>query len=223
MLIIAETISKDEIMKVLSLNCRNCNRDMDRRSPYFWKDRMEVMEEMIRRERPDVMCLQELIFPATMFIPEDYRRVGFSISHHIYVRKDLKAKAGKFRIHWNSAMVEGVKVICVHGHWKKCKCADLCADLREEMVGPSIAMGDFNVPAGTLMAHGMPWSSRRVLGMDPVDTFQNFTKPESHGEIDHSFMIGMRPKAYGVLRGGPVRMSDHYPIVVEFDAPKGRR
>lgn len=106
-------------MRVISLNCRVWTRDTDRKSPRWWRRRMERIRRFITDEAPDVLCLQELSFPANLWIPKGYRRVGLSASHHIYVRRGIKARPLWFSIHHNAAEVEGVRVINVHGTWRK--------------------------------------------------------------------------------------------------------
>lgn len=66
-------------MRIVSLNCRVWTRDTDRKSPRWWRRRMGRIRRFITDEAPDVLCLQELSFPANLWIPKGYRRVGLSV------------------------------------------------------------------------------------------------------------------------------------------------
>lgn len=206
-------------MKILSLNCRNWNRDCDKSSPWFWKTRMAAMERMIKAKDPDVICFQEMIAPAGQYVPDGWKRVGVSVSHHIYIRKGVKAKNHKFGIHCEQADIDGVRVFCVHGDWEDKAVDKLCKHLKEnaQVFGPTVAIGDFNVGATALDQHNLPKTARIRLGMPEEDTFENFTRPqESHGEIDHAVLWGCTPKDFEIIRYGygAVRISDHWPIMV---------
>lgn len=205
-------------MRILSLNCRNWNRDKSSDSAHFWKQRALSMNWMIDELEPDVICFQEMIFPMTRYIPSGYRKVGFSVSHHIYVKKGLKTSGWKFRVFWQCCMVEDIKVFCVHGRWEPKGVSRLCGDIISEVEGKAVAMGDFNVGLTQLYTRGMPDSARVKLGMAQQDTFQNFDRPESRGEIDHAFLWGITPKSFRVITYGygAGRISDHYPILLEI-------
>lgn len=208
-------------MKILSLNCRNWSRDTDKQSAYYWKTRMAAMERMIKAMDPDVICFQEMIAPAGQYVPDGWKRVGVSVSHHIYIRKGMKAKNHKFGVHCESADIDGVRVFCVHGKWTDKVTDELCHHLWANTLigGATVAIGDFNVGISALetIERKMPTSVRKQLLMPAEDTFENFDKPEeSHGEIDHAFVWCAHPKAYEIIRYGygAVRISDHWPIMV---------
>lgn len=179
------------------------------------------MERMIKAKNPDVICTQEMIAPAGQYVPDGWKRVGVSVSHHIYVRKGVKAKNHKFGIHCEQADIDGVRVFCVHGKWTDNVTDELCQHLinNKSFEGPTVAVGDFNVELGALQTHkrGMPSSARERLGMPKENTFENFTRPtESFGEIDHAFVWRATPVAYEIIRDGygAQRISDHWPIMV---------
>lgn len=44
-------------MRIVSLNCRVWTRDTDRKSPRWWRRRMERIRRFITDEAPDVLCL----------------------------------------------------------------------------------------------------------------------------------------------------------------------
>lgn len=204
-------------MKILSLNCRNWNRDTDKTSSAYWKDRMEAMSRMIRDKQPDIICFQEMIAPMGQYVPDGWKRVGISVSHHIYVRKGLKAKNHKFCIHFEQTDIEGIRIFCVHGKWTDKVTDELCDDLSKNVrnVGKAVAMGDFNVPVAALNARNLPTTARQKLGMLEVDTFHHFSK-DQHGEIDHAILWGLIPAAYEVITDGygVPRISDHWPILL---------
>lgn len=81
---------------------------------------MVKINEFIKKENPDILCLQELSFPANLYVPKNYKRVGLSIYHHIYVRKGIKARPLWFSIHHNGAKINDVRIINIHGTWRKC-------------------------------------------------------------------------------------------------------
>ena len=203
-------------MKIFSFNARIWWRDND------WKKRMEAMKLMLSMEKPDVICFQEMLFPATNYVPDGYKRVGcLNISHPIYVKKGLKATKHKTSVHWESCVVDKVHVINVHGKWEEKVTKELVSDLNKSLTGNwDVACGDYNVELDRLKAEHISMASVRELnGLEAEDTFQNWTKPESHGEIDHFMICGfLKIPKYRIIKSGygVARLSDHYPIVMEF-------
>lgn len=204
-------------MKILSFNVRSWYRDTKKSSPYYWVKRAKAMRKMLEVEDPDIICFQEMLFPMTIFIPKGYRRVGFSISHHIYVRTGVKATNGRWHVHYVSCVCNGFKLASVHGRWESDRTDKLCNDLYEWADGKAIAMGDFNVGVNALASRYMPKTAREHLGMPYAPTFKNF-KTGNEGEIDHCVLLGIIPKDYRIITDnyGVERVSDHYPIVLEF-------
>lgn len=208
-------------MKLLSLNARVWTRDLSKSSPYHWKKRMAAMRAMIDHIDPDIICLQEMSFPANLYIPVQYRKCGFlTASHHIYCKRGMKVGKTGYRIHWNHAVINGLTVINVHGTWRP-KMESICRDILEFAIDKDAAIaGDFNIGAYKCWDYGLTVPVRMTLDMDMQDTFVNFSRPkESHGEIDHVFLYGPRPEAYMVIKHGygAERISDHYPVVVELN------
>ena len=69
------------------------------------------MERMIEDVNPDVICFQEMLFPATRYVPDGYKRVsGLNVSHPIFVRKGLKVNAHSLSIYWEACTVEGIRI-----------------------------------------------------------------------------------------------------------------
>ena len=60
---------------ILSFNVREWSRDTDKEKETFWKNRMEAMKKMIEEVSPDVICFQELMPPATRYVPDGYKSV----------------------------------------------------------------------------------------------------------------------------------------------------
>lgn len=207
-------------IKVLSLNCRVWTRDIDKTSPYYWRTRMEKIAEMISKQQPDILCLQELSWPATKYIPKEYKRVTHGFSHSIWVKRTIfiATYGHGWRIFADYADFGyfnnfRFRVINVHGRWtERARKKMLKIFDRWNNVYPVIAMGDFN---NTYEQMGIPYLAYRKLG---YDTFQNWTKPESHGEIDllyHSVTIP--PSFIEKIEWAGTRASDHWPIVGEFE------
>ncbi len=211
----------DGTLRLLSFNVRTWTRDRDAESDVYWRTRMAAMERMIEDVKPDVICFQEMLFPATRYVPRAYKRVsGVNISHPIFVRKSLKYKNHRLAIRWEACTVEGVRIINVHSHWKKDIMKQMVEQVNAQLTGCDVACGDWNVGLASLKKAGLQMQSARVLlGIPEEDTFFNFTRPEkSHGPIDHFFLTGLTPLSYQMITDGYgcSKMSDHYPIVLEI-------
>ena len=211
-------------MKVLSFNVREWTRDTDSNSPAYWKKRMGAMEMMVKDLDPDVICLQEVLPPAGRYIPDNYRRVGLSVSHPIYVKKPLKASRHRFSIFWDACTVNGTRVVNVHSRWEKKIVARTVNQVNRQLTGCDIACGDWNTSLRNIQEAGLKMeSARSMLGIPEDDTFINFSRPEeSHGAIDHFFVNGLTPLSYAMITDGygVPRMSDHYPIVLTVLIPE---
>jgi endonuclease/exonuclease/phosphatase family metal-dependent hydrolase len=197
----------------MSFNVRVWTRDRDKKSPYYWKTRMEKMKQMITIVNPDIICFQELSFPANLYVPKEYKRVGLSISHPIYIRKNMSFTKHTFNIHMDSAIVRGYLIINVHSHWNKkilkrnCKQIEKFAKHRIEV----IVCGDFN---NKELDINLP-SFTHVSFDHNIDTFVNFKRPlESHGVIDHFYSKNVPLSSVKVLYGYG-EISDHRPIICE--------
>lgn len=210
-------------MKILSFNVRAWTRDTDNSSEYYWKTRMSAVGSMIEDTNPDVICFQELVFPANLYIPSGYRRVNLSVSHPIYVRKGIKTSHHKFRVFFDSVNIEQYQIINVHGRWEAKITDRIVNSLLKASQGKStIICGDFNNGSKDLMDRGFPENVRTILGIEHQPTFYHFTKPpipDYDAEVDHFFCLHtIVPKSFRVITEnyGCKRMSDHLPILMEI-------
>lgn len=207
-------------LRILSFNVRTWTRDRDADSDVFWRTHMEAMERMIEDVDPDVLCFQEMLFPATRYVPNGYRRIGaVNISHPIYVRKGLQVRNTDLAIRWQACTVEGVRIINVHSSWDADITQRTVEQVNAQLTGCDVACGDWNVRLASLQKAELQMESARVLlGVPEDDTFANFKRPaESHGPIDHFFVRGSTPLSYRMITDGYgcSKMSDHYPILLD--------
>ena len=208
-------------IRILSFNVRTWTRDLDSSSGIYWRTRMAAMERMIKDVDPDVICFQEMLFPATSFVPDGYKRVsGINISHPIFVRKGMKYSGHSTSFYWESCVIEGIRIINVHSRWEKDVMTRVVKQVNAQLSGCDLACGDWNVTLKSLQNAGLNMTSARVeLGVPEDDTFANFKHPQSsHGAIDHFFVNGIIPQAYRMVTDGYgcTKISDHYPIVLEI-------
>ena len=208
-------------LRILSFNVRTWTRDRDADSDVFWRTRMAAMERMIGDLDPDVLCFQEMLFPATRYVPDGYRRVGaVNISHPIFVRKGLAVRDPELALRWEACTVNGVRIINVHSSWDREITQRTVEQVNAQLTGRDVACGDWNVRLAALQNAGLQMESARVrLGLPEEDTFANFTRPlESHGPIDHFFVRGLAPLSYRLVTEsyGCSKMSDHYPMLLEI-------
>ena len=211
-------------LRVLSFNVRTWTRDLDSGSDVFWRTRMEAMERMIEDLDPDILCFQEMLFPATRYVPDGYRRVsgGVNISHPIFVRKGVKWQDHEVAVRWEACTVEGVRIINVHSSWDGEITARTVEQVNEQLTDceMAVACGAWNVRLAALQKAGLQMeSARELLGVPEDDTFANFTRPqESHGPIDHFFVAGLQAVSYRMITDpyGCSKMSDHFPIVLDI-------
>lgn len=207
-------------LRILSFNVRTWTRDRDADSDVYWRTRMAAMERMILDVDPDVICFQEMLFPATRYVPRGYRRVsGVNISHPIFVRKDIQYKSHSLAVRWEACTVEGIRIINVHSSWDREIMLRTVEQVNAQLTGCAVACGDWNVGLGALQKSDLQMqSARALLGIPEDDTFANFTRPtQSHGAIDHFFLQGLTPLHYRMITDGYgcAKMSDHYPILLD--------
>lgn len=195
-------------MKIISLNARIWTRDRDKSSPYYWKTRMKAMKEMINAVEPDVICFQEMIFPATTYIPKTYKKVGLSFHHHIYVKKGITTRNHIFK-----KRTEKVKcflenkwwtIINVHSSWIPeihKKTMHIVDKWIKESNEATIACGDFN---------------NQIDSNSTPITFEKYDG-SSKGHIDY-FITSLSSNKYKefiiTAKFGAKRISDHYPILL---------
>ena len=209
-----------QTLSILSFNIREWTRDRDKSSDTYWKKRMEAMERMINDIDPDIICLQEVLPPAGRYIPDNYKRVGLSVSHPIYVKKTLKASKHRFSIFWEACTVNGIRIINVHSRWEKNIVERTVSQVNGQLTGVDVACGDWNTFLNNINDAGLNMqSARTILDIPEEDTFTNFSRPEqSHGAIDHFFVNGVTPLSYNMITEGygVPRISDHYPILLKM-------
>lgn len=212
-------------MKLLSYNIRVWWRDL-KRVPYtYWRNRMRAIREMIEQERPDILCLQEAWFPATLFIPKQYRRAGFSLGHKIYIRKGSPVRKVKhrWRLHYDFAVlkVQGyyyLSVASVHSHWKQSilerNCRNLMSKVAKFRTISSILVGDWNnPPCGVESYLDKSFSAKDAHGY----SFENWDTGV-RALLDIAYTRGLiNAKAeYGDFVYNGALCSDHKPLILHF-------
>lgn len=213
-------------MKIYCHNVRVWTRDRDKTSDWYWRKRMKRIRELIKEENPDVLCLQELSFPANLYIPREYRRVGFSASHHIYVkRRAFKVRRARFHFRWNKAEIkpvggrEWLNLICVHLHWnaaileRNMAQIDALAKKCEERGIPTIACGDFNNGRDKIAV----LTDLHVM-LDPMPTHHN-PATGAVGWIDHfavTPVYSLLTANLSVIRSNTA-LSDHNPLALTIE------
>jgi len=209
-------------MLIMSLNVGIWTRNRKRTDANYWKRRAQAMCDMIKVKNPDIICFQEMWWPHNLFVPKGYRRIGgTSPEHPIYCRKGLKVSRRMWRTYFSFAEIDGVDVYNVHSHWNAKINTEVCrdiADMYRYQSAPRIIAGDFNNSLSVL-APILPGVShaRTECGLPLADTFLNFTRPESHGEIDHIFTNGVRVLDFSICHKiGCVRISDHGALLMNY-------
>lgn len=211
-------------MKIMTFNVRIWTRDTDSSANTYWKKRMRRMEELISRENPDIICFQEMIFPATCYIPSGYKKIGLSAHHSIYIKKGtaIETRNHKFKIFYEyvDMYVPGFtnfRLFNIHTRWEDNIAASTFGGVTEDMGNRNVVMcGDFNATLEDARKNGLVGTSvREALGLEPKDTFQNYTRDWQHGEIDHFIVnnFGL-PKTYRIVSDYDI--SDHKAVVIEY-------
>ncbi len=209
-------------LKILQLNVRQWSRDLNREKPTYWRKRAKKIKELIQRENPDIILFQELTVPMKWHVlPKGYKRATrFSISHHIYCRKGYEVVGCEWHIHWCRALLDigynaCFNVFSVHSHWNRkiyVKVADQILRAyqanKNRVWDTTIVGGDWNVDPETMERRLRPLTLCRTH----EETFQNWTKPESHGELDYFAYNHCKP----LCRKLDDFVSDHYPVMLEI-------
>ena len=209
--------------KIISLNIRTLYRDTKRQSEHWWVARYRAIHDYIKEQDPDVICLQEVWWPAKYVMrlgKLGYKKTGWGFSHPIYVRKSAKVSKRAVSIFSTMAIVDDVQYFSVHCRWEEKLFQKAMAWVKNKWTilphSKSIACGDFNRSDISSISKAILFDSARwKLGLKAKDTFANYKRPtESHGEIDHFFIdIQIESQSYEV---GPSDLSDHRPIVLTF-------
>ena len=211
-------------MKVISLNIRIWTRDTKRQSEHWWVARYRAIHDYIKEQNPDVICLQEVWWPAKYVLrlgKLGYKKTGWGFSHPIYVRRGAKVSKRAVSIFSTMAIVDEVQYFSVHCRWEEKLFEKAMKWIWDRWMAlphsRCIAAGDFNRSSTLdIQRELMLTSARETLDIEPMDTFANYKRPTtSHGELDHFFRgFWIDPKTYEV---GPSDLSDHRPIVMTFD------
>lgn len=215
-------------MKILTLNIRVWTRDARRKESgaHWWVARYRAIHDYIEGANPDIICLQEVWFPAALVLclrRLGYKRTGWGFSHPIYVRRDVPVSGRRVSVYVTAATLkdDDLQVFSVHAHWCEKRFSKAMAWIlkqRDRSVD-ALAAGDFNTSSVAEIGEALNdelTSSREALGLTAVDTFANYKCPtRSHGEIDHIFASGgVKPLVYIV--GGTDSLSDHRPVTLTF-------
>lgn len=204
----------------MTFNVREWTRDRDKTSPYYWRTRLTSICRCVLDTDPDIICVQEcwprMLRPLKRL---GYKTSGLSFHHTILTRKTMRGSGHRWRIFYDWLDVDGLRVINVHSRWERKVAEYVIKKVGKLAKGrKAVACGDFNVPLSTIKDIGLDMShARSTLGLPQKDTFQNFTKVNSYGEIDHFFLSKVGFDNYKIITAsyGCERMSDHYPVILE--------
>lgn len=205
-------------MKLLSCNVRIWTRDINPKSEHYWPKRMKNLAALIEKEKPDILCLQELWWPASRYIPKNYKRIGISLSHHIYVRQYTHHPIFEplkriWRLRWRMVVFRvwgyyDCAIASVHLHWDKQILERNIKAMTKHILQPETYMlvGDWNNTAEKI-------SLRGEVSLPDEPTFRNFDTGDEY-KIDLAFEWGLL-NVHGKI--GPDIGSDHKPIIITFD------
>jgi len=203
-------------MKILTYNVRTWLRD-----PSEWKQRADNIRATIAAEAPDVIFIQEGLFPMTRrCIPDGYFcATKCSISHHIYIRKGYaEVEHSAWHLRWCLARIRlknaaRFNLVCVHTRWEERIYKATCEEIRslKSHGATTVAGGDWNNEPATIRPEIWPFS---VYATDRL-TFCNW---EGKGTGNLDFFAGEGLGAYTVrlAGGGDFTDSDHLPVVLEL-------
>lgn len=218
-------------IQVMSFNVGIWTRNCKKEDKTYWRDRMSRIRDFLNTTHPDIICFQELWWPATRYIPKSYKKVPFTGPHHpIYVAKDSGLKFGKghFRFRWSWADVGSIRIFSIHSHWNDRIFKRNCAAWKKvyEGANASIMAGDFNKPIDQIRIYPQDVASARVCCRFEAyeETYRGFDEPKKgpEYEIDHILFRGpLTARQYWVepltVGDGDILMSDHYPIQATFN------
>ena len=218
------------MVKLISLNIRTLYRDTKRQSEHWWVARYRAIHEYIKEQNPDVICLQEVWWPAKYVLrlgKLGYKKTGWGFSHPIFVRKSLRVREHRVSTYATMAIVDEIQYFSVHAHWGKDRFAKAMEWIRTKIYNfhrialyRVVAAGDFNTSDTKKVREALALkSAREQLGAERVDTFANYKRPtQSHGELDH-FFTDTRIDLYQYWVNGS-DFSDHRAITLVYDKKK---
>ncbi len=215
-------------MKILSFNIRVWWRDTEKTDTlHYWRFRMEAISDFIRVHNPDIICFQELWPIANRFLPENYRRIGFSLGHSIYVRDDAPVKVlrHRWRLHYdfvelliNDHFV--MSLASVHSHWNpkiiQRNCRNILADVARMRSYPVVLVGDWNNTPDVVTPY---FEGRKITpkGERHPYSFENW-KTGARALLDVFYTRGLiapEIEYFDSIHKGFV-MSDHEPVIMKF-------
>ena len=203
-------------MKILTYNIRTWLRD-----PSTWRQRADNIRRIIADEDPDVILLQEAIFPMTAkCVPDGYVcATPCSISHHIYIRKGYaETEHSAWHLRWCGARIRlknasRFNIVCVHTRWEERIWKATCADIRslKSHGATTIAGGDWNNDPATIRPEIWPFTVYATEG----PTFCNW-EGKGTGNLDYFAGEGLGSYTIRTAEGADFTLSDHIPVVIEL-------
>lgn len=204
--------------KILSWNIRSWYRDI-KHDDRHWLKRAKLIKEYIEQQMPDIICLQEALFPMVQLcIPKGYKKAtGLSVSHHIYCRTYCKVDDSSWNLHFASAIIRNadqvMQVFSVHGHWDADKTRQIENNINATIdfkgLINHIAIGDWNREHGDVVVVSLPFNYGHGK------TFRNWDTG-AEGSIDYS-LSDVKPVMLPTMTiDEAMPYSDHRPIMIEI-------
>ena len=199
---------------------------MNPKSEDYWRKRASRIKEMLEKENPDIILVQELTYPMTSCIPDCYKKAtGCSISHHVYCRKEYQVKDHEWHMRWCRAKIctgdRLVNVFSVHTHWDKDIYTDTCFEITQKLITywsglfggkniTNIAGGDWNNEPSAIENHVFPMDIIRTH----APTFCNW-KTGKAAELDY-FAVWPKAGKISVVECPGSRYSDHKALMLDI-------
>lgn len=206
-------------MKILTYNIRSWYRDLDRSKSTHWRKRADAIRELIAKVDPDVILLQEAIWPmVNRLMPAGYvKATPGSISHHVFIKKgyaDVEDHAWHLR--WCRARIRRpnasrFEFCSVHTRWEEAIRKETANDIKQ-LAGKGaavIAGGDWNNPPTDMRPELFPLS---VLNTGRR-TFKNW-ESGSREELDYFALSHGGDATINLVIGGSFTYSDHLPVML---------
>lgn len=222
------------VFKILSLNVRVWTRNLNPfKWEHFWLPRTVKTRELFKRESPDIICLQERLYPLgkVAFGLWDYEVFGSPECHiPIYVKKSfLKEFTNSHNVEMMGTKEtngHGVNILTLKNsekefHIQNCHYSWEFDKLKNEMscscFSDTIFCGDMNNPKNKirLTYSQLELSTNPMIIYDKtpaVDTYVNFDDESVHADIDMFGYVGENVPDVDV-RVLPDMVSDHRPLI----------
>lgn len=215
-------------IKILDWNVRVWWKDLLPSKQHFWLYRANRIRKIIETEQPDIICLQEAIFPMTLFlVPSNYKRTyKWSISNHIYYRSDLpitvlKSKWRPFAL-LSLLNIRGylLNLKTIHSHWSTSAFRKALDTIKEDTVrnlkAGEMIVGTWN--RNKFDVYKNIYRSGWVMWGLQDHTFTNW-KDHRRGCIDCIATRDIKDLQYEVVPIAETTMeSDHNYITLTFEA-----